>query len=386
MKLAIDGGEAALKGPLRVFNTIGPEEISMVTSTMRAGPLSGYLGGQLHGGLRCEALEYEFAGQVNAKYAIAMNSATSGLLAACAAVGVTKGSEVRTTPFTMSATAAAPVMLGANLVFNDIEPTHYNMDGFVSPKTKAVVVANIFGHPAHLTSWADRVKGAKNCYLIEDNAQSPFAIENGRYAGTIGDIGVFSLNVHKHLQCGEGGICVTNNQALADRLRLFRNHAELADIPLAGLNLRMTETTAAIALAQLSKRHEIIKGRIALAEELTDMARGIPFVRPPTKRESCTHVYYLWALEVDRDRDWFIRALRSEGVPIKAGYVDPLYNLPAFERFKGPGSYPVTEAVNNRIALFEVCAWDPSNKQMKHLREAFKKVGDALDLRQRTAA
>jgi dTDP-4-amino-4,6-dideoxygalactose transaminase len=382
MRLAIDGGSPAIPNRLRPFNTIGPEEISMATASMRAGPLSGYLGGELHGGLRCEALEYEFAGLMGAKHAVAVNSATSGLLAACAAVGVTRGSEVRTTPFTMSATAAAPAFLGADLVFNDIESKHYNMDGTISTKTKAVVLANIFGHPAELARWADQVRGGRNCWLIEDNAQSPFAMEDNKYAGTVGDIGVFSLNVHKHLQCGEGGICVTNNATLADRMRLFRNHSELSDTPIIGLNLRMTETTAAIALAQLTKREQIIAGRIALAEELTHLAKGIPFVKPPSVREGCKHVYYLWALEVQRDRDWFVKALRAEGLPIKAGYVTPLYKLPAFERFRRKATFPVTEEVNDKIVLFEICAHDPSSKQRRQIKEAFDKVGEGMTLRQ----
>lgn len=388
MKLAIDGGKPALSGPLRAFNTIGPEEQSLVQATLRAGPLSGYLGGELHGGLRVEALEYEFAGMVGAKYAVAVNSATSGLLAACAAVGVKKGDQVITSPFTMSATAAAPAFLGATVVFNDIEPKTYNLDGLTSVKTKAVIVPNIFGHPAELPEWAERCKASKS-FLIEDNAQSPFAMVGKRYAGTFGDIGVFSFNVHKHLQCGEGGICVTNNETLAHRMRLFRNHSELADTAVVGLNLRMTEVTAAIALAQLTKREEIIAGRIKFAEELTLMARNIPFVKTPTKREGYKHVYYLWALDVERDRDWFIRALQAEGVPIKAGYVEPLYNLPAFARFKrmqGVGgitpSFANTVQAQAQLALFEVCAWDPSNSQMKGLKEAFAKVGEVMSKRQ----
>lgn len=391
--LALDGGKPAVGNKLRPFNTIAEEEISMVQATMRAGPLSGYLGGELHGGLRVEALEYEFAGAVGAKHAVAVNSATSGLLAACVACGVARGSEVRTTPFTMSATAAAPAVLGANIVFNDIEPKYYNMDGYVGLKTRAVIVANIFGHPAELTRWSEDIKavrksgGIQKCFLIEDNAQAPFAMEGNRYAGTVGAVGVFSLNVHKHLQCGEGGICCTNDDVLARRLRLFRNHSELGDTSVAGLNLRMTETTAAIALAQLSKREKIISGRVELAEEMTSMVQGIPGVSPPAVREGCKHVYYLWALDIDpAHRDWFVQAINAEGVPMRPGYVEPLYKLPAFTKFKGPGTYPQTEAANHRIALFEICAYDPSRSQMKAMREAFRKVGGALEQRLKVAA
>jgi len=381
--LAIDGGPAAIKQSLRPFNTIGPEEISMATSVLRAGPLSGYLGGELHGGLRVEALEQTFADMIGSKHAVAVNSATSGLLVACMAAGVFKGYEVITSPYTMSATAAAPAFLGANIKFNDIEAKTFNMDGVPGTKTRAIIVPNIFGHPAELARWK-RHCGAKTI-MIEDNAQAPFAMEDGKYAGTVGDIGVFSLNVHKHIQCGEGGLCVTDNDVLADRMRLYRNHSELADTVVPGLNLRMTEITAAIALAQLSKREAIITGRIELAEELTHMVKDIPWIMPPIQREGCKHVYYMWAAEVVRDRDWVVKALRAEGVPVRAGYVEPLYNLPAFKRFKGHGSFPITEEVNSKLMLFEVCAYDPSRSHMKAMAEAFKKVGDALEKRQEAA-
>lgn len=378
MALALEGGKPAVSGQFRKYNTIGEEEIATVVATMRSGPLSGYLGGELHGGLRVEALEYEFAGAIGAEHAVACNSATSGLLMACAVVGVGRGSTVVTTPYTMSATAAAPAFLGADVLFRDIEAKTFNLNQFptasMRSKTQAVIIANIFGHPAYLDSWralCDQYKIA----MIEDNAQSPFAMEGKHYAGCVGDIGCWSFNVHKHLQAGEGGVCTTNSDDLADRLRRIRNHSELfPDSATAGLNLRMTETTAAIALAQLAKREQIIASRVELAEELTHMVANIPGVRPTIVREGCKHVYYLWSLLLDHDRDWFVRAMNAEGVPLRAGYVTPLYKMPAF---KQDAHCPVTEDVEKRIALFEVCAWDPSRAHMRQMREAFEKIGEA---------
>src|SRR4249919_3066727 len=109
--LAINGGPKAVTRPLHIFRTIGEREISYANAALLSGPLSGYLGGELTGGLRVEALEYEFAGILGVKHAIAVNSATSGLLAACVATGLSRGSRVLTTPYTMSATAAAPAFL-----------------------------------------------------------------------------------------------------------------------------------------------------------------------------------------------------------------------------------------------------------------------------------
>lgn len=376
MKLAIDGGKPAVKHPLRPFSTIGEEEVNAAAAAIRSGPLSGYLGGVDSGGLRCEALEYEFAGIIGAKHAVAVNSATSGLLAACAAAGVTKNSEVITTPFTMSATAAAPAVLGAAVRFGSIEDKTFNLSLIPPPskRTAAIIITNLFGHPADVAAWKNISKYHKIA-LIEDNAQAIFAKENGRYAGTIGDIGVFSFNVHKHLQCGEGGICVTDNDTLAANLRRFRNHSELYGRSYSGLNLRMTEVTAAIALAQLHKREQIMSGRIEQAEALTHMAVHIPGVGTPIVREGCTHSYYCWTLVLEHSRDWFVKAMNAEGVPLRAGYAEPLYRLPAFSKFDG--RCEISERLHDHsLVLFENCAYNPSKEQLKQTKEAFAKIGE----------
>lgn len=227
MTLAIDGGKPAVRSPLRPYTSISEAEIAAAVSAIRAGPLSGYLGGQPNGGLRVETLEHEFAQMLGVKHAVACNSATSGLLLACVACGVGAKSTVVCSPYTMSASAAAPAFLGARILFIDIEDKTYGLNLLSADRSvTAVIVTNLFGHAANL--WPLRELTYRNkIFMIEDNAQSPFAIDNGKYAGTIGDVGVWSMNVHKHLQCGEGGICTTNNDFLADFMRKTRNHAEL---------------------------------------------------------------------------------------------------------------------------------------------------------------
>jgi perosamine synthetase len=394
MRLALKGGKPAIEGTLARFNTIGKEEIVAATSAMRAGPLSGYLGGELTGGLRVEALEYEFAGAIGSKHAVAVNSATSGLLIACMAAGIKTGDDVITTPFTMSATAAAPAFLGANIRFGDIEDKTFCLRHVALEKPqncKAVIITNLFGHPADLKIWRDTCDMCGHV-LIEDNAQAPFASEYAHFTGTIGHMGVFSLNVHKHLQSGEGGIVVTNDDKLAHDLRLLRNHSELAAMG-CGLNLRMTEVTAAIALAQLAKREKIISERIEIAETLTDMVKDLPGLTPPVVRDGCRHVYYCLALTIDDfplgdnrlvegdfspgdKRDWFVEAMQAEGVPLRRGYVRPLYHLPAFEQYRS--ECPVAEHAHKTIALYENCAYTPTASQLRQFKTAFEKVIDGM--------
>jgi len=207
------------------------------------------------------------------KHTVSMNSATSGLFAAMGAVGIGPGDEVIVPPYTMSATAMAPLIYGGIPVFADIEEKTFGLDPAavrkaVTPRTKAIIAVNLFGHPARLDELLEIAK-ERHLFLVEDNAQGPLAEDQGRYAGTLGHIGVFSLNYHKHIHTGEGGMCVTQDDDLALRLQLIRNHGENAVGPLEtsdltnliGFNFRMTEIQAAIGIEQLKSIDEHVGRR-----------------------------------------------------------------------------------------------------------------------------
>ena len=379
-KLAIHGGKPALDGEIAKFNSIGDKEQTAALIACHD-TLSGFLGGETDGGPHVRSLETLWAETFKTKYAISVNSATSGLLAAAAAIGLKPGDEFIVSPYTMSATVAAPMMLGATPVFVDIEPDTYNLDvervtESITRKTKAVIVTNLFGHPAHLRELR------KHCdelgiWLIEDNAQSPFAEDHGQYAGTVGHIGVFSLNVHKHLQCGEGGICVTRDTELARRLFEYRNHGEMASGTL-GLNLRMTEITAAIAIEQLRKAFMIIRGRINQAHSLSSIVRSIGWMSPPIARHGCSAVYYHWVFEADYarigvSRDQLALVLRAENFPVQTGYVEPLYSLKAFQPY-ATGCPVAEEKYWHRVLYFENCGYTLTPRQIEQVGDAFRKV------------
>lgn len=218
-------------GRIKRFNTIGGREIGAVEEAMHSGSLSGYLAGQLRGGELVRMLEDKWAERFGVKHAIACNSATSGLMAAAFAVGLKRGDQFLCPAMTMSATVAAPMFTGATPHFCDVTDDDFGLDVPVpidNRRHKAIFITNLFGHPARLTMWR-YIALDNGIPLVEDNSQSPFAMENGRYAGTFGDIGVWSLNCHKHLQTGEGGICTTDDGRLALRMRRFINHGELSD-------------------------------------------------------------------------------------------------------------------------------------------------------------
>lgn len=361
-------------GPLPAFNRIGFSEAFNVLRALRS-PLSGYLGGVHKSGYWCSRLESEWCLTFNTRFAVPCNSATSGLLAACMAARVGPGDEVWVSPYTMSATAAVAIVLGAKIKFIDIERVRYsiNMRNFPARSNpKAIIVTNIFGHPAYLHAlrlWCDSNK----VVMIEDNAQSAFAMENGKYAGTIGHMGVWSLNVHKQMQSGEGGVITTEDPYFSFQLRNAINHGELysglaPDIPIIGLNLRMTEPVAAIACAQLKKGPSIIAEKRELSEEITDMFSQVRHYVLPHDDIGCRHSYYVWAGRFP-NRDALVAALQKRGFPIHAGYATILTTV-----FDPSQLCPEAERIDKDIVTYEMCAYRPRKKHLRLMREIIKQV------------
>ena len=202
------------------------------------------------------------------KHAISINSWTSGLQTAVGAIDIQPGDEVIVTPWTMCATVSAIVSWLAIPVFADIDPKTLNLspksvEKCISKRTKAIMVADIHGLSSDMDSLL-KIAKKHNLKIINDSAQSPGAKYKGKFVGAIGDIGGFSLNYHKHIQTGEGGVLVTNDEIIAQKCRLIRNHAESImneNEPLSnmiGSNYRMGEIEAAIGIAQLKKLKELL--------------------------------------------------------------------------------------------------------------------------------
>lgn len=410
-KLAIMGGTPVLREPPPPFNTITTDEVEAVSKIVASGLMSGYIATSdegFEGGPAAQSLEKQWATAFSIDHAIAINSATSGLVAAIGAIGISPGDEVIVPPYTMSATAMAPLAYGGIPVFVDIDPETYcftarAVAAAITPRTRAILAVNLFGLPTELIelrALADK----HGIHLIEDNAQAPLAKQNGRLAGTIGHIGVFSLNRHKHIQTGEGGMCVTADQDLALRLRLIRNHGEVAvrnfgvdDITnLIGFNLRITEMAAAVGSVQLRKLPTIVDESIRHAKRLSAGLTGLAGFTPPHVPDGRVHVYYSWAGRYDESsmgvpRHIFAQALQAEGFSAYEGYVEPLYMLPAFQRRLAigrdgfpftltdrvyqPGLCPNCEALYaSELLGYPLCAYLLSDNIVDQLIEAFRKV------------
>jgi perosamine synthetase len=388
-KLAICGGDPAIPSPLRIFNGIGQEESGAVSRVLESGVLSAFLGvacEKFLGGPMERRMEEAWREKFRVRHAVSVNSATAGLVAAIGAIGICPGDEVIVPPYTMSATVMAPLAYGGIPIFADIEPDTFCIDpesvrSKIGPRTKAILAVNLFGHAARLAELKALAR-QHGLFLIEDNAQAPLATEGDAFAGTVGDIGVFSLNYHKHIHAGEGGVCVTNDDRLADRLQLIRNHGEnITNI--VGFNYRLTEVGAAIAFEQLKKVDAHVERAERIAGKLTELVSGLEGITPPPVRDGCRHVYYVWALRLDEQvlgitREQFSRALAAEGFPHSLGYVAPLYWLPVFQ--ERPDRYPrglcpVVERMHVKELLsFGVTMYDLDDAAVERLAAAIRKV------------
>ena len=234
LNLALLGGVKTIKTPFKVYNSIGQEEANAAIGVIQSGVLSKFIGAwcpDFYGGNKVRELEAEWASYFGVKHAITVNSWTSGLVAAVGAIGIEPGDEVIVPTWTMSATATAILAWNGIPVFADIDEKTFNIDPIsveknITENTKAIIAVDIFGQSADMNALSSIAK-KHHLRLISDSAQSPGALYKGRYAGTLADIGGYSLNYHKHIHTGEGGVLVTNNDLLAEKLRMIRNHAEV---------------------------------------------------------------------------------------------------------------------------------------------------------------
>lgn len=352
-KLAILGGRPVLAEPLPATNTIDLAEKQAVQRVLETGVLSDYLGragNKFLGGREVLAFEEAMKEKFNVKYAVSFNSATTALDAAISAAGIGPGDEVIVSPFTMSASATAILMNMAIPIFADIEPDTFCLDPKsimqkISDKTKAIMLPNIFGGSPRMDEILAICK-KHNLKLIEDNAQSPGATYKKKFLGTVGDMGVFSFNCHKVIQCGEGGVLVTNDGHLAFRAQLRRNHGEqvlddMADATdfVLGSNYRLSEIHAAIAHEQLKKLDFLNENRIRLANHLTRQLQSIPGITPTFVLPETKHVYYVYPIRFDGERfgvsrQVFAKAMDKEGFPLNQGYLKPIYLLNMFQNTK----------------------------------------------------
>jgi dTDP-4-amino-4,6-dideoxygalactose transaminase len=369
-KLAFHNGEKVRTRPFGIRKTIGEAEIKAVNDVLHQGDISLFFGSPgdfFLGGPQVKAFEEKWAEKYGFKHAISVNSWTTGLMAAVGAVGISPGDEVLCAPFSMSATATSILFYGGIPVFVDIEEDTFNIDPKkleekITPRTKAIMLVHLFGHPAEMDA-INAIAKKHNLKVIEDAAHAPGAKYKGQYVGAIGDLGGFSFNYHKHIHSGEGGLIVTNNEELAKKCQLIRNHGEncfesigISDkTNVIGANYRLTEIQAAIANIQTDLVEGYVNHRNKLAEILSKGLSKHECFIPAQIKPDCIHSFYIYPFRYNPkihgvSRSTLTKAILAElptpkiweQTALVEGYGRPLYLNPIYQekRAFGRGHFP----------------------------------------------
>ena len=418
-KLALLGGPKLINKSFERYNTIGKEEISAVNKVLESGVLSKFIGDwdpDFYGGKSVKNFERDCEKYFNVKHAITVNSWTSGLIAALGAIELEPGDEVIVSPWTMAASATAILHWNAIPVFADIEKDTFNLspDSIlknIGPQTRAIMVIDIFGHSAKMDEIME-IANKHNLKVISDTAQSIGAMYKGKYAGTLAHIGGYSFNYHKHIHTGEGGVLVTNDSNLADRMQLIRNHAEAVVenkgvtnlVNMIGYNFRLGEIEAAIGIEQLKKLKDLVGSRQKAGDLLTHELTGLEGLSLPRPLANCTHSYYAYAMQLDVEKIGINRnaihsALMAEGVKISKKYQN-IHLLPVFQKKIAYGSKgfpwnseftkrdvsyakgicPIAESLQDKSFLsIGMCFTEMTDEEVFLIADCFKKVWDNLD-------
>lgn len=380
-RLAIDGGAPVRSTPLP-GNTraMGQDEIDELTEVIHSGQLG------RHGGTKVKELERAFAERYGAKHAIAVSSGSAADHTAIAMIDPEPGDEIITTPCTDFGGILGILFQNAIPVFADLDPQSFCLDpvsveACITPRTRAILATHLFGGLADI----DALKAIGDRHgipVIEDCAQAQLAeLADGRLAGTIGQIGCFSFNNTKHLNCGEGGMVITNDDALARRARLFADKAwpreeEQRYSLFLGQNYRLNELEGAVALVGLRRLDENVAARRRAVEQIYERVAGLPGLSIPETLPGAKSSYWILHFLVDEgiDPGSVAKALAAEGIPFGARYVTPLYTWPVLRdahtygrsRFPfdspytdrpfdyAPGLCPVFEQARERLLLVPV--------------------------------
>lgn len=413
---ALYGGKKLINYKFRKYNSIGNEEQVAASKVIKSGNLSGFTAGQdknFYGGVYVKKFERYLKKFYGVKYAITLNSWTSGLIASIGALDIEPGDEIITTPWTMCACATAILHWNAIPVFADIDDKTFcispdSIKKKITKRTKAILAVDIFGISSDIKGIKKVIK-KKNITLISDSAQTPYFFHEKKLAGTHSDIGGFSLNCHKHINTGEGGIVVTNNTKLASRVFKLRNHAEAAVKKnnkinnMIGYNFRMGEIEAAIGLSQYKKLKKIIVFRNNLLNYLAREINKLEGINVTTFDKKLNN-YYVFPIVLDLkkikiSRKKLINLLKAEGITgLNEGYAN-IHQLPLFQKkiaygknsfpwtlnkniinYK-KGSCPVAEYLHEKSFIgFEVCLYSLNKKDIINISSSFKKIWKYLNI------
>lgn len=335
--------------------SIGEEEIQAVVKVMRSGMLTSGLGA----GPKVTEFEKNYAAFAGVKNAIAVNTGTAALHAAVMAAGVKAGEEVILPSFTFVATAEAVVLAGGKPVFADIDPETFTLspedvEKAITPKTKAIIPVDLYGLPADIKPIREIVR-KNGLAIIEDCAQSHGATYERKPAGALADVACWSLYAAKNIGTGEGGVVTTDDDKLADTVRMIRTHGEKAKYSslMLGTNYRMTEIQAAIGIVQLARLPDFFAKREGNAERLTESLKGIDKIKLPSELKNRKSSWYLYTIRIndatESMRNNIIKEMHDKGIGAEAYYPTPVHQMPYYKETFGRFNLPETEKAAKQV-------------------------------------
>jgi len=356
---------------------VRPEDVAAVVDVLKSDRLSL--------GPRTQAFERALAETIGVQHAVAVNSGTSALHLLIRALDIGPGDEVITTPFSFIASTNCILFERATPVFVDIEPETLCIDPAlveraITPRTKAILAVDVFGHPADLPA-IEEIAKRHGLRFIEDSAESLGSTLGGRPCGSFGDAGIFGFYPNKQITTGEGGAVVTDDARIADLCRSMADQGRGAEgawlhhVRL-GYNYRLDEMSAALGLSQLRRLDEIVAARARVAAWYFDALSGVNEVVLPKVADNVGMSWFVFVIRLDErfsraDRDRVLARLRDCGIGCR-DYFTPIHLQPYIREALGTheGQFAVTERVCDRtIAL-------PFYPQMT--QQDVHQVGDAL--------
>ena len=364
-RLAIDGGVPVRTEMLPYTrHCVDDEDIQATVEVLRSDWLTT--------GPKVAEFEKVFADFAGARLAVTVSSGTAALHAAMYALDVQPGDEVVVPALTFAATANCVVFQGGTPVFADVDPKTLLLDASqaakrLTPRTKAVIAVDYAGQPCDYEALRD-ICATRGVHLVADACHALGGSYRGRPVGSLAELNTFSFHPAKHVTTGEGGAVTTDDEDIAGRVRLFRNHGittdhhqraqanawfyEMVDL---GYNYRMTDMQCALGISQLRKQNCRVERRRAIAGSYREAFAQIPEVLPLSVMPESSHAYHLFVVQLELDRlkagrDRIFAALRAEGVGANVHYV-PVHLHPFYRQRFGtePGLCPVAEAAYERI-------------------------------------
>jgi len=299
-------------------------------------------------GPKIAEFERKVADYTGAKYAVAIANGTAALHAACYAAGIGEGDEVITTPITFAASSNCVLYCGGTPVFADINPETYNISSVdierkITSKTKAIIAVHFTGQPCEMDQ-IHEIADKHNLIVIEDGAHALGAVYKGKRVGALSDMTTFSFHPVKHITTGEGGMILTDNPKLYERLKLFRTHGitreknlltkndgpwyyEQLDL---GFNYRITDIQCALGTSQMDRLPEFLEKRKKIAERYNEAFAGNNQIQLPYQKEGCDNAWHLYVIRVKNgNRKEVFEKLRAAGIGVNVHYI-PVYQHPYY--------------------------------------------------------